>query len=483
MFVRIIQPQEVLPALHLVWEVYASDVAPLQNPEAVAGFQNFIKYDNISPRIQSGEVVLFGAWEENELCGVSGIDRRGNILLLYVAKKWQRRGAGRQLMQAMYQFCAQTLVITRVMIRAFPSAVTALNHLGMREAAPVQYAGPEVFVPMEMMIAPGTMKPQKTRNKKVIALVAAGVVLCIALIVLLMAMVYKEAKQVLGNPDTYYDEYGGDSYWNDGFGNDYDWYGDDLYEDEEDSESGIDQIQEYQQENLPFEVTDESYLYSPDDTKTTYVDFEIYYPQLEGMEDAGVQDKVNEELKACAMETVDRIYDNPGTEIKERVLGEEYPVIADYVKYKVTYLSEDYLCVAFEDYSYEGSEEAYYVGLRTKNINLKDGMVYEVQDIVNLEDDFVEEWLDAMREEADEEELLSELDAEEMKKALAGEDTKDGIYTPAFFADEDGIEIGFSFHYAPDDENNWGYGWVTAPFDLDELEEYQTDNTFWELVK
>lgn len=480
MLVRMVQPQEVLSALHLVWEVYASDVAPLQNPEAVAGFQNFIKYDNIFPRIQSGEITLFGVWEENELCGVSGIDRRGNILLLYVAKRWQRRGAGHQLMQAMYQFCAQTLVITRVMIRAFPSAVTALNHLGMREVAPVQYAGPEVFVPMELMIAPGAMKPQKTRNKKVIALVAAGVVLCVALVILLMAMIYKEAKQVLGDPDTYYDEYG-DNDWSDDWYDD--WYGGDLYEEEEDSESGIDQIQEYQQENLPFEVTDESYLYSPDDTKTTYVDFEVYYPQLEGMEDTGVQDKVNEELKACAMETVDRIYDNPNTEIKERVLGEEYPVIADYVKYKVTYLTEDYLCVAFEDYSYEGSEEAYYIGLRTKNISLKDGTVYEVSDIVDLEDDFIDEWLDGMREEADEEDLLSELDTEEMRQALSGEDTKEGTYLPAFFAGSDGIEIGLSFHYAPDDENNWGYGWVTAPFDLDETEDYRTDSGFWELLK
>ena len=32
MFVRPLNPDEVLSALHLIWEVYASDVAPLQNP-------------------------------------------------------------------------------------------------------------------------------------------------------------------------------------------------------------------------------------------------------------------------------------------------------------------------------------------------------------------------------------------------------------------------------------------------------------------
>lgn len=477
MFIRMINANEVLPALHLVWEVYVSDVAPLQNPEAVAGFQQFIKYDSIMPRIQNREIVLFGAWEGSELCGVSGVDYRGNILLLYVRKQWQRKGIGRQLMQNMYQFCAQTLVVTRVMMKVFPSAVTAMLHLGMREVAPVQNLGPETFIPMEMMIAPGTMKPQKSRDRVIIIVVIVAVV-CAAFIGLLAKMVYDEAKQAFSNPYTYNDVFPSDDYEDDD-------EEDDLFDEDADETSmtGIDGIPEYEEQNLSFKVKEDSYLYSPDDTKTTYVDFEIYYPQIEGLADPGIEEKVNEELKSCAMESIDRIYDNPNTEIKERVLGEEYPIIADYVQYKVTYLTEDYISVAFEDYSYEGSEYANYVGLRTKNINLKDGTVYEVKDIINLSDQFVKEWLDVMRNEADRDDLLSELDIDEMKKALSGEDTKEGTYLPVFFADEDGLEIGFSFHYAEGDENNSGYGWVTAPFAPDRLQEHQIENNYWELVK
>ena len=47
MDVRILQQHEILPALHLVWEVFAEDVAPAYTPEGVARFQEFIKYDNI----------------------------------------------------------------------------------------------------------------------------------------------------------------------------------------------------------------------------------------------------------------------------------------------------------------------------------------------------------------------------------------------------------------------------------------------------
>lgn len=480
MFVRTLNENEILPALHLVWEVYASDVAPLQRPEAVAGFQNFIRYENIGPRIRCGEITLFGAWEGQELCGVSGIDRRGNILLLYVRKVWQRKGVARQLMQAMYQFCVQVLVVTRIMMRAFPSGAMAMNHLGMRDVAPAQTVGPETFIPMEMMIAPGAMAPKQ--EKKNTAVIVGAVVLVLAFLSLLAAMVYNEAKDIFSNPFRHpFDEYG--DYDPGDYGYFDDWFGDDYYDGEEENLSGMDAIPEYEEKGLSFEIIEESYLDTPDDKKTTYVDFEIFYPQVDGLEDETVQEQINEELKNCAMETVDRIYENPTPEIKERVLGEEYPVIADYVKYKVTYLTEDYLCVVFEDYSYEGNDEAYYVGLRARSINLKDGAVYEVKDIVKLDDDFVEDWLERMESESDSDDILSELDTEELKKALSGEDTKDGIYLPVFFADKDGVEIGFSFHYDKDDDNDSGYGWVTAPFGEEEMEDYQTDNPFWDLVK
>ncbi|MEI3219434.1 MAG: hypothetical protein V8S08_07355 [Lachnoclostridium sp.] len=67
MFVRILEEQDILPALHLTWEVFAADVAPTYPPEGVAEFQKFIKYENILPLVRNGEMVFFGAWEGQEL--------------------------------------------------------------------------------------------------------------------------------------------------------------------------------------------------------------------------------------------------------------------------------------------------------------------------------------------------------------------------------------------------------------------------------
>ncbi len=57
MDVRILQQHEILPALHLVWEVFAEDVAPAYTPEGVAQFQEFIKYDNISRTCTRREIL------------------------------------------------------------------------------------------------------------------------------------------------------------------------------------------------------------------------------------------------------------------------------------------------------------------------------------------------------------------------------------------------------------------------------------------
>ena len=49
MEIRILNQQEILPALHLVWEVFAEETAPRYTPEGVAEFQKFIKYENLLP--------------------------------------------------------------------------------------------------------------------------------------------------------------------------------------------------------------------------------------------------------------------------------------------------------------------------------------------------------------------------------------------------------------------------------------------------
>ena len=47
MEIRMLQKSELLPALHLVWDVFAEDVAPGYGTQGEKKYQKFNKYDNI----------------------------------------------------------------------------------------------------------------------------------------------------------------------------------------------------------------------------------------------------------------------------------------------------------------------------------------------------------------------------------------------------------------------------------------------------
>ncbi len=482
MVVQMLRRQEILEALHLMWDVFSSEIAPQYAPEGVESFRQFIKYENIDLLADRGELTFFGAWEGSLLCGAGAVNRKGHVALLFVKKERQRQGIGRLLFQEMSRFASRELAAGRITANVAPNAVEAYRSYGMRDAAPMQWENGVCFVPMEMPVSPGAAKVKKLDSRKtlLIAGVSAG---CLILLVLLSVMIYREmqasvqwifgegrATQEWGSPETV-DPEAGDN----GGG-----YGGDTYED--DGETGIDAIPTYMEPGLAYEITEDSYSLSSDDAQTTMttIYFEVPYPQIKGLE-GDVETKVNEILKECAMETVDRLYLNPDEAVKEKVLGEEYPVLASEVSYKITYLSENIMSVAFQDLYCEGSDESFNVALRTRNINLKDGTVYAVKDIVNLDGAFIDDWLEGMRSEAQSGDILSELDEKEMKEVLSGSGQSD-VYAENFFLDSEGIEIGLSFNYEEGDPNDLGFGWVTAPFSWEEIENYKTDSDFWGLV-
>ena len=198
---------------------------------------------------------------------------------------------------------------------------------------------------------------------------------------------------------------------------------------------------------------------------------------IDGLEKE-VEEKVNKLLEDCAMESVKELYLEPSDELKEKIIISEYPMITSYVRYKVCYASEELLSVAFEDMSFRGSYADYSENLRTVNIDLRDGTVYQMKDIVKLDNKFLSLWLDKMREEAEDQSFFSELDRREIREALAG-NSMDGVYVVNFFLDSDGINIGFDLNYKEDFSYNAGYEWFVVPFERSEIEKYASDSKFW----
>lgn len=484
MEIRMLQQPDLLPALHLVWEVYADTIAPTSTPEGVASFQKFIKYDYISEVWQRGELIFFGAYESGILCGTLALRPDGHIALFFVKTDRQGQGIGRMLFQYAYHYCAGYLHTDRMTVNAAPDAVERYLHMGMRAVSGEQMREGMRYVPMEMYVNLGMVNPGGTKSR--MPWIALGVFAVVLILLLSFIGIHagSDLRREIRRQRNWTYEAPDDDY---GFDGDYDFddlpygYGDDGYEESEE-EYGIWAIPEMTDDDLSYEIDDEIYEFMDDEKQSMTIQFQVNYPKISGLKDAAVEKKVNDILKARAMETVKRIYDDPDPEIKERVLGEQYPVLIDYVDYNVCYASENVISVVYEDYGYEGGQNYYVQHLRTCNISLKDGTVYEVKDIVELSDAFVEDWLARMRSEAENDLFLSEADTDTLKKALEG-DSQNNVYDVNFFLDAEGIEIGFDLNYADDDENNPGYVWVTAPFTFEEMEGYAADSDLWKELR
>lgn len=476
MDIRILNQEEILPALHLVWEVYAQDVIPGSTPEAIHAFQEYIKYENIIVSVQDNNLTIFGAFDENELCGTIAISSDGQLTLFFVRKEWQGKGIGRMLFQASYNYCVQRAGVRQITVKAAPEAVERYRHLGM------QVAGGEIeeygkrYVPMETFAIPGLVQPVKKHGK---APVVIGIIVVVLLILALIFAGYNLYRNISETLSSFTSENR----------NDYDMDGgrEEFYQDEdpyenEDTLTGIQAIEEYVAKDMPYEIEELNYSFSSDPNSTTYVDFYVNYPSVTGLKDPDVEKKVNEFLETCAKKTVDEIYEHPSEEIKERVLNASVPTLVSYVNYKICYADESFLSIAFEDYCYKGSEEYYDLGFRTLNINLEDGNIYQVKDIVELSDAFLKKWQNGMKEETENNRFLEELDYDTMKSALEG-DSQEGVYEVNFFVYAKGIEIGFDLNYPDDSTYDLGYAWVTAPFAREDLLIYATDSTFWNVIE
>ena len=84
------------------------------------------------------------------------------------------------------------------------------------------------------------------------------------------------------------------------------------------------------------------------------IEFNVTYPVVHGLPDAGVEAKVNEELKNCAMQTVNQIYDNPSDTIKERVISEKNPMLIIF-QYQVEMLLERLLLLITDLFQKHGT--------------------------------------------------------------------------------------------------------------------------------
>ncbi|MEG2839243.1 MAG: GNAT family N-acetyltransferase [Lachnospiraceae bacterium] len=477
MEIRLLQQHEVRTALHLVWDVFAEYIAPTYTRVGVEEFRNFILYDKIMASKNRGELVLWGCFDGQELLGVSAMKNIGHINMLYVRTEYQRQGIGKQLFEKMKEYATQVIRIPKLTLYAAPSAVVVYEHMGLYATGPEQQHNGIRYIPMEFTILitenrPGELK-KKNRTPIYIAigvLVGSILLAIITLGVLTVSHVgksiYESRTAITELPNR------------PGVGNKLE----ELIPEENETDKTVDEkitdYDAYKADGLSYDVTEETYAYS-DQGKRTHIDYNVAYPQLENLED-GEMEQINTILKECAMETVNAQYLNPTEEMKESILKQQQAILASEVTYKITYMDQEFMSVVFQDHYFDGNQAEQYLTLRTRNINLKDGTLYHIEDIIDGTQ-MAGDYRNKISEKYDARNEAEDITKKQYATMLQGETIKDTnlMGMADFFVTEDGIEVGVSYEYMTGETGT--IGWMTVPYDTNELKTYAKDSEFWKM--
>ena len=201
------------------------------------------------------------------------------------------------------------------------------------------------------------------------------------------------------------------------------------------------------------------------------MDFNVDFPTISALP-SGREVEVNQAFRSTAMEKVNYMYLNPSEDMREHTLIMRDPYFSSFVDYVITYMDNNFISVAFED-KYNLGNFDLFRELRTVNINLNDGTIYQIEDIIEIEDGFIEMWLERMRQQAPQVSILQEISISEFRNILQGNNS---AFQESFMVTGRGIEIGFSY------KNESAIGWITAPFTMEEIMLYRTDSEFWDII-
>ena len=463
MNIKMLEQQELLQAMNLVWDVYVEHTAPLQSREGVEYFQSLIKIEHVTEQFYRGEVFLWGAYEGAELLGVVMLGKTGRLCLFDVKTNYQAQGVGKALFETMKQFCAQSLGIMRIQVNAAPNAAVIYQSLGFQAMAAEQLENGTRFIPMDYVISAASVQAntKKSRLGLVIGIVAAIFVLGGIAAIFMGRAFYIAMNNMMESVSVQNDYYDSDSY--------YDSYEDDDY-DYDDYDNSFEALEEYIAEDLEYEI--EEILYDEfESLEKGLVMFSVAYPQLENLKSEQA-DKINKVFEEYAMRAANEYYINPSQETKEAMLqGDGY--ITEDITYRVLYADNQEISVLFERYASIGDVEDVVFEMHGITIDLKTGEVYDAKDLFTYDDAFMEEWFEIMEGEAGGTYyFLEELTLDEMRGILTDEEPIEG-YRRVFFMSARGVEVGISYQW----------GCVTAPYAWDELEGKVTDSPLWQFVE
>lgn len=126
MEIKKIKSEDREKALDLVWTTFLQYEAPDYSKEGIETFQNAV----IKNEDYLKQIVLYGAYEGNDILGVIATKNEGrHITLFFVEGSHQRQGIGRMLFDIVLENCPADIIT----VNSSPFAVEVYHHLGFMD--------------------------------------------------------------------------------------------------------------------------------------------------------------------------------------------------------------------------------------------------------------------------------------------------------------------------------------------------------------
>lgn len=152
--IKIIEQNDLQKALELVNKVFSEFVAVEYSEKGQKTFRDYLehKYDETAADLISGHKKMWGYYFDNEIAGVISTRDVSHISLLFVDKKYHRKGIAKALFSEVLTELEQNPDVKKITVNSSPYAVEVYKKLGFNQTGEKQERDGIIFVPMEYII-------------------------------------------------------------------------------------------------------------------------------------------------------------------------------------------------------------------------------------------------------------------------------------------------------------------------------------------
>ena len=89
----------------------------INNPKMVQAFEQYSHQDYLKHMMEENYLVMWGAYEQGTIVGMSAMQTEGHITMLYVHPMYQRRGIGKKLLEEMRKYAKMRCARAKALIQ------------------------------------------------------------------------------------------------------------------------------------------------------------------------------------------------------------------------------------------------------------------------------------------------------------------------------------------------------------------------------